>query len=61
MGLHVQGITFLQFWTIFHKNCNELQLNKLNELHGFGYEKPIKIAQYADDGILFLNNSFKYS
>ena len=25
----------------------------------FGYEKPIKIAQYADDGILFLNDRNK--
>ena len=35
-----------------------LKIRNSNSLHGFqfNYEKPIKIAQYADDGVLFLNN-----
>ena len=36
-----------------------IKVQNSNSLHGFqfGYAKPIKIAQYADDGILFLNDS----
>ena len=35
-----------------------IKVRNSNSLNGFqfGYEKPIKIAQYDDDGILFLNN-----
>ena len=35
-----------------------IKVRNSNSLNGFqfGYEKPIKIAQYADDGMLFLNN-----
>ena len=35
-----------------------IKVRNSNSLHGFqfGYEKPIETAQYADDGILFLND-----
>ena len=38
--------------------CVAINVRNSNSLHGFqfGYEKPIKITQHADDGILFLND-----
>ena len=35
-----------------------IKVRNSSSLQGFrfGYQKPIKLTQYADDGILFLNN-----
>ena len=53
-----QGCTVSALIFILCVEVLAIKVRNSNSLHGFqfGYEKPIKIAQYADDGILFLND-----